>query len=70
MASEGRHPPWESYQLKHPMKAELTADGGVGLADAIEPDLLLPRETLEAYGALDPGIHPYPENPDLKSRAP
>jgi hypothetical protein len=45
----------ESYQLKHRMKAALDADGGVGLADAIEPDLLLPRETLEAYGALDPG---------------
>ena len=27
----------------------------MGLADAIEPALLLPRETIEAYGALDPG---------------
>ncbi len=45
----------ESYQLKREMKAALTADGGVGLVDAIDPDLLLRRETLEAYGALDPG---------------
>ena len=45
----------ESYQLKHQIKATIAADGGVSLADAIGPDLLLPRETLEAYGALDPG---------------
>ena len=45
----------ESYQLKQQMKASLAADGGIALADAIVPDLLLPRETLETYGALDPG---------------
>jgi hypothetical protein len=45
----------ESYQLKREMKVALATDGGAGLADAIDPDLLLPRETLEAYGALDPG---------------
>ena len=45
----------ESYQLKQQMKAAVTADGGVSLADAIDSDLLLPRATLEAYGALDPG---------------
>jgi hypothetical protein len=45
----------DRYQLKQQMKTALAADGGVGLADAIEPDLLLPRKTLERYGALDPG---------------
>jgi hypothetical protein len=45
----------ENYQLKREMKAALTADGGASLADAIDPDLLLPLKTIEAYGALDPG---------------
>jgi len=45
----------ESYQLKNGIKAAINSDGGVDLADAIEPDLMLSRATLEAYGALDPG---------------
>jgi hypothetical protein len=53
----------ESYQLKREMKAALTADGGVGLVDAIDPDLLLPLQTIQAYGALDPG------NPRLRGVA-
>lgn len=45
----------EGYQLKHQMKAAVATDMGLGLADAIEPDLLLSRATIEAYGELDPG---------------
>jgi len=45
----------ENYQLKHALKSAIAVDGGVGLADAIEPDLLLAREVLETYRALDPG---------------
>lgn len=45
----------ENYDLKRQIKASIEADGGSGLVDAIEADLLLPRATLEAYGALDPG---------------
>ena len=45
----------EGYQLKREMKAAHAADGGVSLAAAIDPDLLLPLETIEAYRALDPG---------------
>jgi Helicase conserved C-terminal domain len=45
----------EGYQLKREMKAAHAVDGGVSLAAAIDPDLLLPLETIEAYHALDPG---------------
>ncbi len=45
----------ENYQLKQKMKLAVSIDGGAGMTDAIEPDLLLPRELLERYEALDPG---------------
>lgn len=45
----------EGYQLKHKMRAALAVDSGVGLADAVEPKLLLQSKLLRQYGALDPG---------------
>jgi hypothetical protein len=45
----------ESYQLKRHLRDAVAADGGVGISEHIDPELLLPRRTLEAYGELDPG---------------
>jgi hypothetical protein len=45
----------EGYQLKREIRNAIAGADGDGLADAIDLELLLPRATLEAYGALDPG---------------